>query len=94
MTASPDSVNTSTTLRVSTELHHRIAMLANSRGQRMQDIIAQAIDAWEQTLFWEEFDASWERIRNDPEQWAQVQADRAVWDRTLKDGLEPDEDEW
>jgi predicted transcriptional regulator len=87
-------MSTSTTLRVSSELHDRIAQLAKSRGQRMQDIIDQAIDAWERALFWDEFDASWERIRNDPEQWAEVQAERAIWDRTLKDGLDPDEDEW
>lgn len=84
----------STTLRVSDELHHRIAHLAKTRGQRLQDIIGQAIDALERAQFWDDFDASWQRIRNDPEQWAQVQAERAVWDRTLKDGLEPDEDEW
>jgi predicted transcriptional regulator len=87
-------MSASTTLRVSTELHDRIAHLAKARGQRMQDVIDQAIDAWERALFWQEFESSWERIRSDPEQWAQVQAERAVWDRTLKDGIDPDEDEW
>jgi predicted transcriptional regulator len=84
----------STTLRVSDELHDKIAQLAKARGQRMQDIIDQAIDAWERALFWDEFNSSWEQVHNDPERWAQVQADRAVVDRTVKDGIERDEDEW
>ncbi len=87
-------MSNSTTLRVSTELHDKIAHLAKARGQRMQDIIDQAIDAWERTMFWEEFNESWARVRRNPEQWAQVQAERAVWDRALKDGIEPDVDEW
>ncbi len=84
----------STTLRVSDELHDKIAQLARARGQRMQDIIDQAVDAWERALFWEEFNASVERLRADPDAWAEYQAERAVWDRTLKDDLEPDEGEW
>ena len=84
----------STTLRVSTELHQRIANLAKTRGERLQDIIGQAIALMEREQFWDDVDASWDRIRNDSEQWAGVQAERAVWDRTLKDGLDPDEGEW
>ncbi len=86
-------MSTSTTLRVSTELHDRIAHLAKSRGQRMQDIIDQAIDAWERALFWDEFDASVERLRADPQAWAEELAERKLWEATLKDGLEP-EPEW
>ena len=83
----------STTLRVSTGLHGRIASLAKTRGERLQDIIDQAITIMERAQFWDEVDAYYEQLRADPEAWAEELAERKLWDVTLKDGLEP-EPEW
>ena len=39
----------------------------------------------------EEFNKSYEALRNDPEAWAEIERERAIWDNTLLDGLELDE---
>ena len=80
-------------MRVSTEFRDRVAHLAKSKGQRMQDILDQAIEVFARAQFWDEVDAYYEQLRADPAAWAEEQAEREIWDGTVKDGLEP-EPEW
>jgi hypothetical protein len=41
--------------------------------------------------FWEATNAGYAALRANPAAWAEVQAERKVWDATLKDGLDPTE---
>ena len=75
----------STTLRVSTETRDRFAQLAATTGRPMTQLLAEAADALERRLFFEEFNAGYERLRGDPEEWAEVEAEREAEAATLMD---------
>lgn len=66
----------STTVRVSNETHGRLVALAAQTGRRIHTIVEDAVAEYEANAFWEAFDAAYERIAEDPEQWAEVQAER------------------
>lgn len=67
----------STTVRVSNETHERLLTLADTTGHRLQEVVEEAVAAYETNAFWEAFDAGYERLAADPGQWAEVQAERA-----------------
>lgn len=67
----------STTVRVSNETHERLVTLADATGRRIYTIVEDAVAAYEANAFWEAFNAGYERLAEDPEQWAEVQAERA-----------------
>ena len=74
-------MTSSTTLRVSAELHGRIASLAKTRGKRLQDIIDEAITIMERARFWDDVDAYYEQLRADPEAWAEEMAEGPMFSR-------------
>ena len=57
-------------------------------GVSMQEIMAQAVEAYQRKQFIAEANASDEALRDDPEAWQAYQAEMAEWDATLADGLE------
>lgn len=78
----------STTVRVSETTRDRLAALAKQRGKPMIDVVEEAVDALERRVFWDAVDAGYEVLRRDEDAWAQVLAERAEWDGTLRDGLD------
>lgn len=52
-------------------------------------LLEHAIEEERRRLFIAEANASYAAVREDPEAWAGLQAERAEWDATLMDGLEP-----
>lgn len=66
----------STTVRVNDETHERLVALADTTGRRMNTIVEEAVAAYEADAFWEAFRAGYERLAEDSEQWAAVQAER------------------
>ncbi len=78
----------STTLRVSDKTHRRIAGLAKATGKRLQDVVQEAIDTYEQDQFWRELNQGYAHLRADEKLWNEVVAERAIWDKTVRDGLD------
>ncbi|MGH3546426.1 MAG: hypothetical protein ACRDPW_10975 [Mycobacteriales bacterium] len=78
----------STTLRVSDETHRQVVALAAVEGKRLQDVLGEAVNAYEHARFWDEFNSGYARLKAEPNQWDEVLAERAIWDKTLRDGLE------
>lgn len=76
-----------TTVRISDETHERLVGLARARGQRMQAILEEAVAAFEANAFWDSFDAGYDRVANDAEEWAGVEAERAGEAPALADDL-------
>jgi predicted transcriptional regulator len=68
----------STTIKVSRELHARVAQVAARRGVTLAGAIAQAFDDAEEAEFWRGVRAM------EP---AEVQADAAPFDGALRDGV-------
>ncbi|MBN9608532.1 MAG: hypothetical protein BGO26_19140 [Actinobacteria bacterium 69-20] len=75
-------------MRVSEETHERLVTLADATGRRIQTIVEDAVVAYEADVFWTAFDSGYQRLADDPEQWAEVQAERAGEAPALADHLD------
>ena len=82
-----------TTIRVSRETHATLRRLAAERGESIQSTIDRVVEEYRRRQILEATNAAYARLREDPEEWAEIQRERAEWDGTLLDGLDPDE-EW
>ncbi len=82
----------STTVRVSEPSHVLLRALAERCQKSMQQVIAEALEAYHKQLFWTQANHEFEHIRNDPEAWQEEQEEQRLWDQTVGDGL--DEEDW
>ena len=57
----------------------------------MMDVLDQALVAYRRKLFFEQMNAGYAELRADPEAWAEVEAERKLWNATQMDGLDPNE---
>lgn len=57
----------------------------------MKAILEKAIEAYRRRHFLIEVNKAYAALRQGPKAWALVEKERAEWDVTLGDGLEPDE---
>jgi len=90
-TTSPERTGQRTcTVRVNNQTLAELRALSRDLHQPMSQVLADAIQQYRRRLFWNEFNAAVERLQADPGAWAEEQAERALWDSTLKDGLEPE----
>ncbi len=82
----------STTIRIPCEVREQIRQLDEEQHASMQAIIARAVEEYR----WEQMMKRANEIyaAMTPEEWAEENAERALWDCTLMDGLEDDEYEF
>lgn len=80
----------STTVKLSQEARAGLAELAAVRKQPMSEVVADLIKKERQRQFFEEFNASFARLKADPAAWADWQAELKSMEGTLMDGLEDD----
>lgn len=73
------------TTRISDSDHRRLRRLARETGRSQQDLIGQALDAYERERFFRQMDAGFEALRADPAAWAEELAEREAWDTTSRD---------
>jgi hypothetical protein len=69
----------------------RLRELARWAGISVEEALDRAIKAQYDRTFWEAVHAGYAALRADPEVWAEVEAERKLWDNTLMDGLDPSE---
>jgi hypothetical protein len=50
------------------------------------------LEEYRRTRLFQQADAAYEALRADPEAWRQELEERAMWDVTLMDGIEPEPD--
>jgi hypothetical protein len=81
----------SATVRISQKSHQTLRELAANSGESMQAILDRAVEEHRRRLFMDEVNAAYAALRQDPEAWAEVLKERAEWDATLMDGLDPNE---
>ena len=82
----------SPTVRVSSQAYRILKDLAASSGEPMQAILDRALEEERRRRFFEEANASYERLRSDKEAWSGYKTEMCQWDVTLLDGL-PQEQE-
>lgn len=79
------------TVRISDESHQKLKELAARTGDTMMDVLDKALEAYRRKLFFEQMNAGYSELRADSEAWAEHLAERKLWDATLMDGLDRDE---
>lgn len=84
-----------TTVRIKPDTHRRLKDLASADNASLSDMLDRVVKEEERRRFWKAVNDSYERLRADPEAWAEWQAEVALWETTSADGLpeEPD-DAW
>ena len=66
-----------------------LLLLSAAEAQRQE--AAEQRRAAEEKQYWDEMDAAFSRLRADPVAWAEELKERALWESTPMDGLDPDE---
>src|SRR5256885_14664323 len=78
-------------VRISAASHQVLKDLAEQTGQTMMDVLDKALDAYRRRVFFERLNAGYAELRADSLAWAEHLAERKLWDATLMDGLDADE---
>jgi len=80
-----------TTLRVDMATRSELQELVEMTGESMRELLAQAVRDYRRRRFLEQVNRDFERLRADPEAWAEELEERRLFENTLMDGLEDDE---
>jgi hypothetical protein len=76
-----------TTIRVPDATHAKLQRLAADEGRPIGQVIEELIARYERERFFAELAEDLARLRADPAAAAEYDAELAVWDATLLDGL-------
>jgi predicted transcriptional regulator len=82
----------STTVQITEDVQGKLRELAEQEHESVQTIIALAVERYRRQRMFERADEIYAAMT--PEEWAEENAERALWDCTLMDGLEDDEYEF
>jgi predicted transcriptional regulator len=78
----------STTIRVSEKTRDTVHDLARKVGIPMAELVERAIEQYRRQQILDAANVQYAALRADPEAWAEIEAERAIWEATLLDGLE------
>lgn len=78
----------STTVRVDVRTREVLREWSREQHKPIGEIIADLVQRQEKERFWQELEASLDRLRADPQAWQEYQGEIALWDTTSGDGLE------
>ena len=81
-----------TSIRVYPETHTALSALAKRAGQPLTQYVARLAEQEQRRVFFEELNASVQRLKANPQAWAEYQAESRELEGTLLDGLERGED--
>jgi len=81
------AATTSTTVKVRSDVRDRINRLKDEQHTTVNDLLSAALDRYEEADFWRRQDEAHAAVQDDPELRRQVDADTALWDNALRDGL-------
>lgn len=73
-----------TTIRIEREVHRRLVVLGQQTGRQLIDVVRDATEALERAQFAASVTTDLERLRQDPQAWADYVGDA---DLALRDGL-------
>jgi predicted transcriptional regulator len=82
MVASP-----TTTIRVSRQTHKKLNDLARASGQSAQAVMDAALELYRREQLLYATNEAYAALREQPEAWGAMEAERRAWDATLDDGL-------
>ena len=76
-----------TTVRIKRETKQVLDRLAKQTGQKTQDVLDHAIDAYRRRVFLDQANQAYATLRQDDAQWAEEIAERKAWNATSGNGL-------
>ncbi len=77
-----------TTVRIKLETSETLRDLAATTGRSMQEVLADAVEAYSRQLLLERANTAYADLRANPELWAEELAEREAWEAALGDDLE------
>ena len=75
-------------VRVSDQTREALREIAQSEQESMQSVLEKAVEQYRRKRLFDELDAAYAKLQEDPEAWRALQDERRVWDSTLGDGLD------
>lgn len=75
------------TTRILDSDHARLRDLAARTGKQQQEIIHEALEAYDRNVLLDAINAGFHALRQDTAAWHAEQAERAAWDGTGLDGV-------
>lgn len=81
------------TVRISPKARETLRGLARALGEPMQTVLDKALESYRRVVFFKQVHQAYAALRSDPEAWQSELDERRVWEATLGDGLDLNE-EW
>lgn len=79
-----------TTVRVDGETRRALRELARELHLPMQAVVARAVELYRRQVMVEEANAAYAALRANPERWAELAEERALYEGALLDGIQDD----
>ena len=67
--------------------HARLRELAKITGKQQQEIIHEALEAYDRNVILDGINAGFTALKQDAAAWREERAERAAWDGTASDGV-------
>ncbi|HKA10421.1 MAG TPA: hypothetical protein VKI99_08120 [Candidatus Dormibacteraeota bacterium] len=77
-------------MRISERARAKAEAVAAATNRSMSSVIEDAVDAYRRDIFWRQYEEGIERLRQDPEAWADYTGGREAEASALGNGLEPE----
>ena len=77
-----------TTVRISKHSAQILKMLAQQKGESLQQVLDAAVEEHRRTLILKEANSAYAKLRDDSPLWGEEQQERDAWNITLTDGQE------
>ncbi len=75
-------------IRITARSKAMLRDLAKREGRPMQAVLDAAIQKYERDKFLDAANEAFAALRKSPAEWRKEQAERAIWDKALADGLD------
>lgn len=85
------SASKTLTITISPQAQRTIRALAKKTNLPTQEIVDRAVEELRRKLLFEEANAAFAALQEQPAVWNEIERERAVWDAALADGLESEE---
>lgn len=79
---------TTVPVRIREETHETLRELKQQTGEPMPDLLARAVDQFYRSILIAETNIGYAELRGDSVAWDEDQAELALWDGTVADGVE------
>ncbi len=76
------------TMTINETTHQLLLRLADLEKTSADVVLDRALEIYQRELFWKQTNEAYAALKADPAAWAEELAERALWEKTLADGVE------